>query len=73
MPNDFKTVKNYADFLMSLSSNELTLLGAGIGFLLSQNLNGLQATSLGGFFELIGQTLLTYGAQQQLLENRDKE
>lgn len=68
MPYDFKDIKSYANFLYKLSPNEITILSSLIGLTLCQSLNGYEASSLGNFFELIGQTLLTYGAQAQLFE-----
>ena len=68
---DFFDVKNYAEFLMNLSPNEITLISASIGVILSQNLTANQAQALGNAFELIGQALLTYGSQKQLLDDLD--
>ena len=36
--------------------------------MLSQNLTSNEAQTLGNVFELVGQALITYGSQKQLLE-----
>lgn len=56
--------ETFIDYLLTLSSNELSVLAVGIGFLLSTNTNINQQNSLGNFFELIGQLLLTISAQE---------
>lgn len=66
---DFDNVKKYASFLKKLSPNEITILGSIIGILLSQNLSAYEAQALGNVLELIGQALLTYSSQQQLLDD----
>ena len=65
---DFDNYKNmscdsFIKYLLTLSSNELSLLGCALGFLLSIDINANQQSSLGNFFELIGQVLLTISAQ----------
>ena len=67
----FSNVKNYASFLKGLSPNEITILGSILGIVLSQNLTANEAQSLGNMLELVGQALLTYGAQKQLLDELD--
>ena len=54
---------SFIEYLLSLSANELSLLAIGLGFLLSANIDNNQQSSLGNFFELIGQLLLTLSAQ----------
>ena len=60
--------KGFVDYLLSLESNELTLLAIGLGYLFSYNIDTNKQNSLGNFFELIGQTLLTISAQNMVLE-----
>ena len=60
--------ESFIDYLLSLSSNELTLLAIGLGFLFSINIDTNKQNSLGNFFELTGQTLLTISAQNMVLE-----
>lgn len=68
---DFNNVKNYATYLKKLSPNEITILGSIIGILLCQNLGAYEAQAMGNLFELIGQSLLTYSSQLQLLNDDD--
>lgn len=58
---------NFFEYLLTLSSNELSLLAIGLGFLFSNNLTINQQNSLGNFFELMGQVLLTISAQSMEL------
>lgn len=53
----------FVDLLLSLNEYELTILGFAIGTLLAPTITVNQQNSLGNFFELIGQTLLTINAQ----------
>lgn len=53
----------FVDLLLSLNEYELTILGFAIGALLAPTITVNQQNSLGNFFELIGQTLLTINAQ----------
>lgn len=53
----------FVDLLLSLNEYELSILGFAIGILISPTITTNQQNSLGNFFELIGQTLLTVNAQ----------
>ena len=53
----------FVDFLLSMNEYELTILGFAIGLIISPTITTNQQNSLGNFFELIGQTLLTVNAQ----------
>ena len=53
----------FVDLLLSLNEYELTVLGCAIGLLLAPTITTNQQNSLGNFFELIGQILLTINAQ----------
>lgn len=59
---------NFFDYLLTLSSYELSLLAIGLGYLFSNNLSANKQNSLGNFFELIGQLLLTLSAQEYVLQ-----
>lgn len=59
--------------ILSLSPFELTALACVLGFLFTDGLNSNENQSLGNFYELLGQTLLTYGAQQQNLDTRQSD
>ena len=53
----------FVDLLLSLNEYELTLLAFSIALLLAPTITVNQQNSLGNFFELIGQSLLTINAQ----------
>ena len=53
----------FIDLLLSLNEYELSILSFAIGVLLASTITINQQNSLGNFFELIGQTLLTINAQ----------
>lgn len=52
---------------LTLNAFEFSLLAVIIGFIASNKLNSLQQNSVGNFFELIGQVMLTMGAQNQTI------
>ena len=54
---------SFINLLLDLNETELTLFGCIIGFYLSSLTNINQQNSLGNFFELVGQILLTMNAQ----------
>ena len=53
----------FIDMLLSLSETELSLFGCILGFYISSISTTKQQNSLGNFFELVGQVLLTMNAQ----------
>ena len=53
----------FVNMLLSLNEYELTILGCAIGLLLAPTITVNQQNSLGNFFELVGQVLLTINAQ----------
>ena len=53
----------FVDLLLSLNEYELTVLGCAIGLLIAPTITTNQQNSLGNFFELVGQVLLTVNAQ----------
>ena len=53
----------FVDLLLSMNEYELSILAFGIGIILAPTITVNQQNSLGNFFELIGQTLLTINAQ----------
>ena len=53
----------FFDLLLSLNEYELTVLGCAIGLLIAPTITTNQQNSLGNFFELVGQVLLTVNAQ----------
>lgn len=65
--NDYKSL---ADFLFSFSGNEFAIIAAITGYIISQNLAIDEVNSLGNFFELIGQMMLSIASQNQVLHNQ---
>jgi len=53
----------FVNLLLSLNEYELTALGCAIGLLIAPTITTNQQNSLGNFFELVGQVLLTVNAQ----------
>lgn len=54
------------ELLMTLNPYEFSTLAFLLGIVLSEGLNYNQLNSLGNFYELIGQTILTIQGQVQL-------
>lgn len=66
--------KSFSDGLFSLSAFEFTLIGSILGFAISEGLTTNQQNSLGNFFTLIGQVLMTENAQNiTLAQNKRKQ
>ena len=61
--NTNKDFNNFVKYIANLSPNELCITACIFGFLLSQSLDAYSQQSLGNFFELIGQFLLTESSQ----------
>lgn len=72
--NDFVSL---SDWLFSLNPYEFTMISTLIGFIISPQLNLNEQNSLGNFFELLGQVILTINAQASTIEanniNRKQE
>ena len=67
--NTSNDITNLAKYISSLSPNELTITACLFGFLLGNDLDAYAQQSLGNFFELLGQYLLTTSSQNFLKEN----
>lgn len=65
-----KAIKDFAGLIYNLSAFEFTLTGTIIGYLLAIPLTTDEQNSLGNLFEIIGQTLLTFNAQNVLLHDK---
>lgn len=50
--------------------NTLALIGVAIAFAITNDFNSYEINTIGNWLELIGQYLLSVGAQQQLIESR---
>lgn len=55
--------KEFTDWIFSLSGLDYTIAATTIAILLSKNLNINEQNSVGSFFFLIGQVLITMNAQ----------
>ncbi len=67
--NDFMNVdyKSFADYLANMPPLELGAIGSIVGLLLTKPLTTPQQSSIGNFFELVGQAMLVVSAQQNVL------
>ena len=63
MENKDSTFINFANLISSLSPIEFTTLGVITGYILTISLDVQAQNSLGNWFELVGQVLLTASAQ----------
>ena len=54
----------FADWLFSLSGTDFVIIGTITAILISSNLTLNQQNSIGNFFELIGEAILTFNAQE---------
>lgn len=57
----------FSNWLFSLNAYEFTLIATLLGFIISPTLTINQQNSLGNFFELLGQVILTINAQNTTL------
>jgi len=64
---------SFSDWLFSLDAYEFSLIAAAIGFAISKNLTVNQQNSLGNFFELAGQVMLTINAQAATRQQQNSE
>lgn len=56
--------ESFSRWLSSLNPYEFTMVGAAIGLAIAPALTVNQQNSLGNFFELVGQVILTINAQK---------
>ena len=63
--------KNFASWLFSLSSLDFVVIGTISGILIAKNLTINEQNTMGNFFELVGQVLLTINAQEITLGNNN--
>lgn len=59
---------SFSNWLFSLNAYEFSLISTIIGFAISSTLTLNQQNSLGNFFELLGQVILTINAQNNTLQ-----
>lgn len=58
-----ENIEKISNLILSLSPFELTTIGTLLGYLFSINLTVDAQNSIGNFFELVGQIILTFNAQ----------
>ncbi len=52
--------------ILSLPAEQFTLVATVLGFLLSKNLSVVQQSSLGNFFQTVGQIIITIAGQRDI-------
>lgn len=68
-----KEFKTFSDWLFKLNAYEFSLLSPLIASIISKPLTINQQNSLGNFFELLGQTMLTIAAQNTIIQANKKD
>jgi hypothetical protein len=61
---------SFSEWLFSLNAYEFALIASIIGFIIAPTLTINQQNSLGNFFELLGQVLLTISSQNATLKQK---
>ena len=64
--NESFDIKCFINWLMQLSPLEFTTLAVFTGYIISCNLTVNEQNSIGNWFELLGQIILTFNAQGSL-------
>lgn len=64
-----KELQNFADYLLQLSPEEITLLAFSLAYLTASPLTINQQNTIGNFVILFGQVFLTMNAQHVYLNN----
>lgn len=57
-------------FPPNINPQTFSLIGVAVAVVLIDDLNASEQNSVGNWFELVGQYMLTHAAQQQLIESR---
>lgn len=60
---DFSNIKDFGSWILNLSPFEFTTLGTIVGYLIASVLSIQEQNSVGNWFELVGQIILTFNAQ----------
>ncbi len=73
--NDFlnQDFVSFSKWLYTLNPYEFTFIATVLGFIISPSLTINEQNSLGNFFELLGQVILTVNAQGSTLKQKRKE
>lgn len=64
-------VRDFIEYILNLTPNQIGVITATLGVLLSQNLSPMQQNVIGNFFELIGQVILMISAQGQYINTTE--
>ena len=70
---DSNVFKSFAEWLNNLSPFEFTTLGTITGYLISSVLTVNEQNSIGNWFELVGQIILTFNAQGSNLQSSNNQ
>lgn len=70
MPNSIPPNNHFPP---NIEPNTFSLLGVFIGAILVGDMTAAEQNSVGNWFELVGQYILTCAAQQQLIESRSQK
>lgn len=71
-PNENNFAPQPCTTFFDLPPTQFTVLSSLLGLLLAQNLDLNQQNSLGNFIESLGQTILAFAAQGQLLQSNNQ-
>ena len=63
---EFSNIKDFGKWISELTPLEFTTIGTIIGYLISSVLTVQEQNSVGNWFELVGQIILTFNAQESL-------
>lgn len=70
--NDINPVAKLSNMLLELNAYEFNLVAMLIGYIIAQDLDAYAQSSMGNFFESLGQVLETIGSQNQYLERNKR-
>ncbi|MCH5172183.1 MAG: hypothetical protein J1F31_05105 [Erysipelotrichales bacterium] len=66
-------VRDFIEYILNLTPNEIGIITSALGVLLSQNLSPMQQNVVGNFFELVGQVILMISAQGQYINTTNED
>lgn len=64
-------ITTLSKLILKLNPMEFTALAIVIGYLFTDGLDAYQVQSIGNFFELVGQMIITYGTQMENINEED--
>ncbi len=68
--NQVNPIAKLSNMLLELNAYEFNLVAMIIGYIIAEDLGSYAQSSMGNFFESVGQVLETIGAQNQYLEQK---